>query len=279
MIREIFVPLLDSAADQTALDAAMAMAKAHGAHVSALVTLTHPMPVVTEFGYVPVELTQQQLEQSRADAEKLAANARARLARETVSSEVRLTDAMFLWSEQTAALHAIHADISVLGGRDPAQASPRLDLTFRSLLSTSGRPVLFMPLGATLSLPARRVVLAWKPTREATRALHDALPLLGSDSEIDVLMIDPLVTEQGHGEQPGADIAKHLARHGLRVNVKSMPGEGRSDGANLLRHVQEAGADLLVMGGYGHARWREFVLGGATRSVLEGARTPVLFSH
>ena len=130
-----------------------------------------------------------------------------------------------------------------------------------------------------MTTPPRRVVLAWKPAREASRALHDALPLLAQGSEIDVLMIDPQVAEGRHGEQPGADIAAHLARHGFRVNVESMPNEGLSDGENLLRHVQDVGADLLVMGGYGHARWREIVLGGATQVVLEGARSPVLLSH
>ena len=279
MIREIFVPLLRSGSDGAALDAAMVVAKAHDAHICALVTLEHPMPLVTEFGYVPVEASQRQLDETRAAAEAQATHARAHLAREAVSSEVRLTEVMLLWSEETAALHARHADLSVLGGPDPAQAVPRFALTFKSLLLQSGRPVLVLPMGATLILPPRRVVLAWKPTGEASRAVHDALPLLAKASEIDVLMIDPEVAEGRHGEQPGADIARHLARHGLSVNVVAMAREGRSVGENLLRHVQEVGADLLVMGGYGHPRWRQVVLGGATKTVLEGARAAVLFSH
>lgn len=279
MIREIFVPLLRFDSDAAAIDAALSLAKTHDAHICALVTLEHPMPLVTEFGYVPVEASQRELDEASAAAEAQAARARAHLAREAVSSEVRLTETMMLWSEETAALHARHADISVLGGPDPKQGSPRFALTFKSLLLSSGRPVLVVPTGASLPSPLRRVVLAWKPAPEATRALHDALPLLAGASEIDVLMIDPQVTEGRHGEQPGADIARHLSRHGLTVNVVSMPKEGRSIGANLLRHVQEVDADLLVMGGYGHAHWREMILGGATRTVLDGMRTAVLFSH
>jgi len=279
MIREIFVPLLHSGSDNAALDAALALAKAHSANVAALVTLEHPLPLVTEFGYVPVELSQSQLDAVRAEAEAQAARARARLQREDVSSEVRLTEVMLLWSEETAALQAVHADLSVLGGPDPAHVSPRFALTFKQLLLNSGRPVLVVPIDATLTLPLRRVVMAWKPTREATRALHDALPLIAPGSEIDVLMIDPQVTEGRHGEQPGADIAAHLARHGFKVNVVAQPREGLSDGVNLLQHAQNVDADLLVMGGYGHARWREVVLGGATRTVLDEARKPVLFSH
>lgn len=279
MIKEIFVPLLHAGSDSSALDAALALAKLHDAHISVLVTLEHPMPLVTEFGYVPLELTQQQFEEARASAEAQAKRARDYLAREAVSSEVRLTEVMLLWSEETAALQARHADISVIGGPDPGKDSPRFALTFKSLLLNSGRPVLLIPRGARLKVPLRRAVVAWKPTGEASRALHDALPLLANASEIDVLMVDPRVGEGQHGQQPGADIGVHLARHGLKVNVVSEPKAGLSVGANVLLHVQNVDADLLVMGGYGHARWREVVLGGATNSVLQGATRPVLFSH
>lgn len=279
MIREIFVPLLDSPADQTALDAALALALAHEAHIAALVTVANPIPLVTEFGYLPLEVGQDQYEAARAHAENQATQARRQLARELVSSEVRLTDSLLLWSEETAALQAMHADLSLLGGALSRQDSPRFDLTFKRLLLHSGRPVLFLPEGAILPVPLRRVVMAWKPTREATRAMHDLLPLLRLTTAVEIVMIDPQVAEGRHGEEPGADIAAHLARHGLSVTVTSLPRLGLQDGPALLRHVQEVGADLLVMGGYGHARWRELVLGGATRSVLENAITPVLFSH
>ena len=279
MIKEIFVPLLHAGSDLAALDAAVALARLHDAHISVLVTLEHPMPLVTEFGYVPLELTQQQFEEARIGAEAQAKRARDHLAKEAVSSEVRLTEVMLLWSEETAALQARHADISIIGGPDPGKDSPRFALTFKSLLLNSGRPVLLIPRGARLNVPLRRAVVAWKPTGEASRALHDALPLLANASEIDVLVVDPRVAEGQHGQQPGADIAVHLARHGLKVNVVCQPKSGLSVGGNVLLHVQDVDADLLVMGGYGHARWREVVLGGATNSVLEGATRPVLFSH
>ena len=190
MIRDIFVPLLRLASDESALDVAMALALAHDAHISALVTLEHPMPMVTELGYVPLELSQQQLDAARAAADVQAAHARVRLAREAVSSEVRMTEVMLLWSEEAAALQARHADISVLGGPDPTHATPRFALTFKSLLMQSGRPVLVVPTGATLSVPPQKVVLAWRPTREATRALHDALPLLAKGAPTRMLRLE-----------------------------------------------------------------------------------------
>lgn len=279
MIREIFVPLMQSAVDRVALDSAIALALARHAHVSAMVALEHPVPMVTEFGYLPVESGQRELELARSTAEATAAAARARLQREVESSEVRLTEVLLVWSEEAVALQARQADLSILARPEPDERSPRFNLNFKSLLLHSGRPVLVVPQGACLALPVKRAVIAWKPTAEAARAAHDALALLAPDCEVDLVMVDPQPREGGHGEEPGADMARHLARHGLRVRVLALPREGNSDGATLLRHVRESGAGLLVMGGYGHARWRELVLGGATRSVLEGMQGPVLFSH
>lgn len=278
MIREIFVPLFGAGGDAAALDAAVAVARGCDAHVSALVTLEHPLPLVTEFGYVPVEMTEQQLSQSRENAQRQLADARQRLAREGLSWEVRLSELMVLWSEETAAWHARHADLTLLAG-SATDAGSRFGLAFRALLLRSGRPLLLVPPGCTPVVPARRAVFAWRPTPEAARAVHDALPLLAPGAEVDLLVVDPEVSSLRHGEEPGADIATHLARHGLRVRVVQAPAAGRSTGDALLAHATQSGADLLVMGGYGHARWRELLLGGATRAVLAHAGLPVLFSH
>ncbi len=278
MIRDLFVPLIDAPGDAAALDAAVALALAFDAHVTAFVTQEHPLPLAPELTFVNVEPTVQQLEQARERAEAQRQRAEARLSREAIASEVRVSGPMPLWSEETAAWQARHADLSVLGGGDTRTES-RFGLTFRSLLSRSGRPVLLVPEGATVVAPSLRPVIAWTPTADASRALHDALPLFAPGTEVDLLMVDPEVSDRAHGEEPGADIAQHLSRHGFRVRVISRASEGWSTGENLLRHVLEAGADLLVMGGYGHGRWREFLLGGATRSVLAGAKTPVLFAH
>jgi nucleotide-binding universal stress UspA family protein len=128
--------------------------------------------------------------------------------------------------------------------------------------------------------PASHAVVAWQPTRESTRALHDALPLLRAARTVDVVTVDPVIGESRHGEEPGADIAAHLARHGLEANVvvhARRPQE--TVAAALLRHAAESGAQLLVAGGYGHSRLREWAIGGTTRELLRTARTPVLFSH
>lgn len=279
MIRDIFVPILRSSSDEAALNAAMALALVHQAHVAALVTVESPMPMATEYGYMPVEVNQRMLDEAREAAQLLAEKTREHLAREAITSEVRVSETMLLWSEETASLQARHADLTVMGGYDTQLSGSRFALTFKALLLQSGRPVLIVPSGVTFRAEPERVVLAWQPTREATRALHDALPLLSPSAAIDVLMIDPDVAERRYGEQPGADIALHLARHGLTVRVVSQPQQNRSDGEGLLTYVRDTGADLLVMGGYGHSRWREALLGGTTRTIMQNACTPVLFAH
>jgi nucleotide-binding universal stress UspA family protein len=122
------------------------------------------------------------------------------------------------------------------------------------------------------------VLLAWKPTRESARAIHDAIALF-EPADIEVLVVDPEIGDFSHGDEPGADIAAHLAEHGLRVNVTRRPSGTMSVATTILLHAAESGADLIVAGGYGHARMREWVLGGATRELLEGLDVPVLFSH
>ena len=278
-LKDIFVPLLNGPGDGAAMDAAIALASAHGAHVAALVTTENPMPMISDWGMVPADVDATLRDNAHAEAAALAATARARLAREAISSEVRVADALLLWSEETAALHARHADLSVLGRPDRDDGRPRFALNFKALLLNSGRPLLMLPPGAKFLAAPRHVAVAWKPTPEASRALHDALPLFARGARVDVVMVDPVVSEGRHGEQPGADIAQHLARHGFDAQVIALPRAGHGTGACLLAQVRESGADWLVMGGYGHARLREWVLGGCTRDVSAGATTPVFFAH
>lgn len=121
--------------------------------------------------------------------------------------------------------------------------------------------------------------MAWRPTREATRALHDAMPLLRVAESIDVLEVDPDVGKRGGGALPGADIATHLARHGLMVRVVLHTRSGESTAMAMIKHAERSGAELLVAGGYGHSRLREWALGGVTRELLQSTPVPVLFSH
>ncbi|MEO6137551.1 MAG: universal stress protein, partial [Luteimonas sp.] len=143
----------------------------------------------------------------------------------------------------------------------------------------SGRPVLVVPTRCKLPMPPRRIVAAWKPSRESTRAFHDALPLFRTADVVDIVVFNPASGELADGEQPGGDIATHLARHGVNVNVVVLRTGNDSIGFALNQHAESISAQLLVAGGYGHSRFREWALGGTTRDLLMGASIPVLFSH
>lgn len=279
MIKDLLLPHLQHASDGAAMALAVRLARQYDAHLAALVTVACPMPLATEWGYVPAEVNEQAFEAARQQGARSAAELQAALATTGVAHEVRVAESLLLWPEDTLALHASHCDLAVLGAADAMATSPRFALAFKALLLRSGRPVLVVPGDWPAERPLRRAVIAWTPTPEAARAVHEALPLLRRMAAVTLVLVDPVSTEGGHGERPGADMARHLARHGIPVDVVALPRQGHGIGTCLLQFVADSGADLLVMGGYGHARWREAILGGTTRSVLDGLRTPVLFAH
>ena len=123
------------------------------------------------------------------------------------------------------------------------------------------------------------VVIAWNASRESLRAVRKAAPFLRTAKKIDIALIDPEVGVDRDGEEPGADIALMLARHGLEVSVSRLPRAGERISEALCSHVHDLGADLLVTGGYGHSRFREYVLGGVTREILQNVPTAVLMAH
>lgn len=279
MVRDILVPLQFTGSDTAALDAAAALAAAHQAHVAVLATVTYPAPIATEWGMAASMVSQSEFDRVLDSVRGAGEAAKLHLERAGGTCELRLVETLLNWPEEAAAMHGRHADLSIIGGLDPVSANPRFSAFFSALLLDTGRPVLVVPPVCTMLVPPRRVVLAWQPRREPSRAIHDALPLLPRDARVDVLVLDPEVGEFGHGQQPGADIAAHLARHGLQVQVVSLPREGRSTGTAIVDYAAQQRADLVVMGGYGHSRWRQQVLGGTTRTVLEQATVPVLFAH
>jgi nucleotide-binding universal stress UspA family protein len=147
------------------------------------------------------------------------------------------------------------------------------------LVFESGRPVLLLPEGATraLSSPCDNAVVAWDHTRPAARAVADALPLLQAAKRVHVVTI---VDEKRLSRaRSGVDLAKHLARHGVEVVFDEVFAKGRSIGDTLEACVVERKADLLVMGAFGHSKMRDFILGGATKSVLSRPATWTLLSH
>lgn len=148
------------------------------------------------------------------------------------------------------------------------------------LAMDSGRPVLVVPKSGNLGSIGQRVVVAWNNSRESARAVFDALPLLTKAGEVTILSVEEPAKPEVTNDIAGAEIAATLARHGVKINVQQTKPSARGDaGAELLAQVAGLKADLLVMGCFGRSRLREFVLGGASRHVLQNATVPVLMSH
>ncbi len=173
---------------------------------------------------------------------------------------------------------ARYADL-VVAGQPEAQDEGDLRGLADELALSAGRPVLFVPYAGRFAALGKRVLIAWDAGREAARAVSDALPFLQRAEAVEVSAFDPERGRRDHGEQPGADIALYLARHGVKVTVHRQSGAGYEVGGQILSRAADSSADLIVMGAYGHSRVRELVLGGATRSMLEAMTVPVLMSH
>jgi nucleotide-binding universal stress UspA family protein len=182
------------------------------------------------------------------------------------------------YSSTEVGVHAYYADLVVIARPESASQTASPPGLAESLVLSSGRPIIMFPPRGTVS-QIRRILVAWNATRESIRAVADALPLLVKAKAVQVLVVDHERNRAGHGQEPGADIARHLTRHGAQVEVQRLSSGGKDVGQLLLSQAAAFGADLLVMGAYGHSQLREWMFGGVTRTVLYQAVLPVLLSR
>ena len=273
---DILVHLDASPRARIRLDLAVALARQHRAHLTALHVIDVALPVMAMGdggGAVIAELMEQMRQTALKAGAQLQAAFQEAIRREGIMGEWRQVEGS---AAELVALHGCYADLLVLGQDDPESDHAGL---LEAVLFDSGRPVLAIPFAGTFPQIGRRVLVGWNASREASRAVHDALPLLAKAESACVFLANPKRGLGAHGEEPGADIARHLARHGLKVEVAKAVADDVADSALLLNHASDMGADLLVMGAYGHSRLREFILGGVTRSLLREMTVPVLLSH
>ncbi len=268
--KEILAYAEARAASQSCLDVAARLSAAHGAHLVALHVIEPPvLPGDGGFG-MSAELIewQQQYAQKRAEeAKRYVAGAEQRSGQ---TIEWRAPDGELV---STALLHSRYADLVVVSQADD-EAQADLPEIF---VMGSGRPTLVVPHDGKFTKPIEHVLVAWNRTREATRALHDALPILIAAKAVTVMEVK---SENGHARHiAGADIGQHLARHGVKVNVSSTVAGDIDVGNVILSRAADFGADCIVMGAYGHSRMREFVFGGATRQILASMTVPVFMVH
>ncbi|HYD94088.1 MAG TPA: universal stress protein [Noviherbaspirillum sp.] len=170
-------------------------------------------------------------------------------------------------------LQARYADLVVIGQNDPQEATPLVMPDFpQYVVLHCRRPVLLVPHDGRFDTIGKRVLVAWDASMEATRAVGDAIPLLRRAHTVEVATFN-----SDANRQPGAEIAQYLKRHGIQTELLQRRTDGNV-GAALLALAAELGCDLLIMGGYGHLRFREIVLGNATQTVLASMTIPVMMS-
>ncbi len=170
------------------------------------------------------------------------------------------------------------ADLVIVQQSDPDQFDTAY-ADIETLLYSGGRPVLFLPYIHTAPIEPKHVVIAWKPSKEAARAVFDALPLLHRATRVEILAVNPRDSEEHSAEMTGADIAASLSRHGIEVSLVNQRASGIPVGDVIANHIAETGVDLLVMGAYSHSPLRELFFGGVTRTLLKTMTVPVLMSH
>lgn len=178
----------------------------------------------------------------------------------------------------TVGRRARYGDLTLLFDENEANRDLRKK-ALSGLLFESGIPLMYVPGDATGSLLPHTVMIAWNGSLEASRAVHAALDVLITAKRVVVVMVDPVENEWHNGEEPGFDIATYLAQHGVHVDVERLPGGGHEPAEVLLRHASDIGANMLVMGAYGHSRLAEYVFGGTTLDTLDRAAVPVFFAH
>ena len=184
------------------------------------------------------------------------------------------------YASDVVSLNAKYVDLAIVSQADPddAESYPNPGLPAEVALE-AGRPVLVLPyIGAGKTL-GKNVMVAWNGSREATRAVNDALPLLERAVKVSVLAVNPRDGGGDHGDVPSADISLHLARHGVKTEATQTVSNEIDVADVILSRIADTGCDLLVMGAYGHSRMRELMMGGVTRDILKHMTVPLLLSH
>jgi nucleotide-binding universal stress UspA family protein len=249
------------------LKLAEALCEGVGAHLSALVVQMAAPPPVGEFAVIVSDawFAERQEDERRLEARRIEVTTA--LASSPVSTDVTAAYQELAWSDEAIGRRARYADLTVVGPELLATETLGPKVVEGALFS-SGKPLLLVPEGARATLRPKRVMVAWDARIESSRAVREALEMLVAADEVSVVLVDPVAAEYSHGAEPGADIAAYLARHGAKVRVDRLPGEGQAVAAVLRRHAVDFDADMLVMGAYGHSRLRQRIFGGTTNSML-----------
>ncbi|MEZ5788249.1 MAG: universal stress protein [Xanthobacteraceae bacterium] len=276
MIKDIVVNLALARAEDPATDYAISVAQTFNAHITGVAFLYDPVisPGVMD------GITASWIEAQRGEGQAIAQAAIDRFeqaaARNGLSFRHRIIEATLGGATDLFGRIGRRFDMVVVGQSEPDHLAPS-DMFIEAALFESGRPAIIVPYIQKEGMKLDRVIVCWDGSRTAARAMGDAMPILTRAKAVDIVIV---ATGRAKSDEiPGADIGHHLARHGINVDVKRIVAEDVDVPNTILSYAADVSAELIVMGGYGHSRLREFVLGGATRDILNSMTVPILMSH
>jgi nucleotide-binding universal stress UspA family protein len=247
------------------------------AHLSVVVVQLAPPPPMGDAGIVAtVWLDERQDEQARLEAYVAKVDEMLSATGISYSLEGRFTE--IAGAGEELGERARYSDLTILGAGlklDPDLMSRAID----GCLFNSARPILLAPSAGRMSLRPRNVMIAWDSSLEAALAVRAALDLISQAESVRIVLVDPKAGTNKNGQEPGAEIARYLARHSTAVNVDQLSSMGRPVAEVLQQHAADMSADMIIMGAYGHSRIRERIFGGVTRSMIEGSKIPVFMVH
>jgi nucleotide-binding universal stress UspA family protein len=276
MIKDLVVNLTVGNGRDAAAQFALSIAARFEAHIAGVAFAYDPVITPTALDGLSATWVDAQRAENRAAAQEAVDRFEAAAKREGLSAEHRIVEANLGVAAALFGRIARCFDLAVVGQTDPERVLPD-DLLIEALLFESGRPALVVPYIQREDLKLSHVLVCWDGSHNAARAIADSLPFLTRTKKVQIVIV-----ASGDGktdELPGTDLGKHLARHGLDVEVKRLVAAQVDVSSVILSYAADCGADFIVMGGYGHSRLREFVLGGATRGILQSMTVPVLMAH
>jgi nucleotide-binding universal stress UspA family protein len=276
LFKDIVVNLSAGKSGKIVGDYAISIASRLEAHITGIATAFVPDIQRAGMAFLSVEKIEALRRDNEAATETIVEWFAAATASAGVSAEKRVLRANMSYAADHFGRIARRFDLAIVGQVEP-DGSPVQAMVCESTLFESGRPMIIVPYVQTAPLKLDRIMVCWDGSRPAARAIADAMPFLKRAKNVEVVSV---TSERGkQNETEGADMGDHLARHGLKVEVtRIMRGELDVEDV-LLSHAADSDADFMVMGGYGHSRLREFVLGGVTRSILRTMTVPTLMSH
>lgn len=276
MPKDIVVNLTPSQQRDPAADYAISLAGLFGAHLTGIAFALEPAIPASAMGGAALNVIDTAIAEAERHAKDAAVRFEAAAQKQGVLCDKRTITALVADAASRFGQVARHFDMAVALQPEPESDAPN-DLFVEAALFGSGRPLIVVPYIQQDAVKLDHIICCWDGSATAARAIGDALPLLARARTVELLIA---TTGGGRpGEEAGAEMAAHLARHDLNVTLQRITASDIDVGDAILSYAADRTADFLVMGGYGHSRWREFLLGGATRQILSSLTLPVLMSH